>query len=98
MKGKIPPPSIPEPIPVQATTVLRPTVGGVFVPMLDARHIGSIVEKGTLLGQMLHPMTQAVIEEFRAPYSDTALLLLRPFVAQLEGGAMTYVVSQPMPD
>lgn len=91
-----PPSAIDEPLPVQATTVLRPRVGGVFIPALDASHIGTLVEKDTLLGQMLHPMTQAVIEEFRAPYDETAIMLLRPFVAQLEGGAMTYVVSQPV--
>ncbi len=45
---------------------------------------------------MIHPMTQAVIEDFRAPYEQTALMLLRPFVAQLEGGAMTYVISEPV--
>ena len=33
--------------------------------------------------------------EFRAPYSRTALLLLRPTMSRLEGGAMTYVVSEP---
>ena len=56
----------------------------------------TIVEKGTLLlGQMLHPATYAVLEEFRAPFESTALLLLRPYLAQLEAGAMTYVVAQP---
>lgn len=92
------PSPIAEAIPVQATTVLRPTIGGVFIPTLDASHIGTLVAKDTLLGTMIHPMTQAVIEEFRAPYDETALMLLRPFVAQLEGGAMTYVVSQPKRD
>ena len=82
-------------IPVAASTVLRPTIGGVFIPTIDASHVGTIVKKDTLLGTMLHPMTQAVIEEFRAPYDETAIMLLRPFVAQLEGGAMTYVISEP---
>jgi len=86
---------IDEPIAVESTTVLRPTIGGIFMPELDASHVGTIVEKDTLLGRMLHPMTQEVIEEFRAPYEQTAIMLLRPFVAQLEGGAMTYVISQP---
>lgn len=88
--------AIESPLSVTATTVLRPTRGGIFIPIVDASKIGSIVKKDTLLGQMLHPMTQMVIEEFRAPYDETALMLLRPFVAQLEGGAMTYVISEPV--
>ncbi len=80
---------------VKSTTVLRPTIGGIFIPEIDASKVGTIVPKDTLLGRMIHPMTQAVIEEFHAPYEQTAIMLLRPFVAQLEGGAMTYVISEP---
>ena len=96
-ESKAPPPIDP-PLPVSGTEVLRPNSGGIFVPVLDASHIGTLVPAGTLLGRMLHPDTFAVIEEFRAPFEQTALLLLRPFVAQLEAGAMTYVVSQPEAD
>ena len=86
----------PAPLPVTGTTVLRPNQGGIFSPALDAEKIGTIVEGGSLLGQMLHPATYAVREEFRAPYPQTALLLLRPFMAQLEAGAMTYVIAEPV--
>lgn len=89
------PPPIDPPLAVSGTDVLRPHSGGIFLPALDASHIGTLVAKDTLLGQLLHPATFALIEEFRAPFDPTALLLLRPFVAQLEAGAMTYVVSQP---
>ena len=89
------PPPIDPPLAVSGTSVLRPKSGGIFAPALDASHIGTLVPKGALLGRMLHPATFAMIEEFRAPYEQTALLLLRPFVAQLEAGAMTYVVSEP---
>ena len=90
------PPPIPPPLPVSGTTVLRPDSGGIFVPVLDASHIGTLVPKDTLLGRLFHPATLVLVEEFRAPFETTALLLLRPFVAQLEAGAMTYVVSQPL--
>lgn len=86
------------PIAVGGTTVLRPAQGGVFLPALDAAHIGAIVEQGALLGQLRHPATFALLEEFRAPFPETALLLLRPFVAQVEAGAMTYVLAQPVRD
>ncbi len=82
-------------IPVGPTTVLRPSRGGIFVPEVMASDIGTIVEKDTVLGYLLEPSTQAVLETFRAPYSRNALLLLRPRLAVLEGGAMTYVVAEP---
>lgn len=83
------------PLPVAPSTVLRPTMGGIFHPVIDAAQVGTIVPEGTLLGRMLHPATHAILEEFRAPFAQTAVMLLRPFVAQLEGGAMTYVLSEP---
>ena len=93
--AKIAPPPCESPLPVSDSIVLRPNQGGIFVPAVAADQIGAIVEKGRLLGQMLHPATYALLEEFHAPYDKTAMLLLRPFLAQLEAGAMTYVVAQP---
>jgi hypothetical protein len=34
------------------------------------------------------------LEELFAPFDQTALLLIRPHVTVLEGGAMTYVVGK----
>jgi hypothetical protein len=35
------------------------------------------------------------VEVFEAPYSETAVLLLRPGLTVVDGGAMTYVVASP---
>jgi hypothetical protein len=82
-------------IPVGPTTVLRPNQGGLFVPRVRAGDVGTIVPGGTVLGYLHDPVTQAIIETFEAPFVNTALLLLRPTLARLEGGAMTYVVAEP---
>ena len=66
-----------------------------LIPAVDHTRIGTIVEGGTLLGTLVDPVTHRTIEEFRAPYPKTAMLLLRPTMSRLEGGAMTYVVSEP---
>jgi hypothetical protein len=81
---------------VGPTTVLRPSRGGIFMPRVRATDVGTIVDGGTILGQLLDPVTQQVLETFEAPYPKTALLLLRPTIAQIEGGAMTYVVAEPV--
>ncbi|MBK8027169.1 MAG: succinylglutamate desuccinylase/aspartoacylase family protein [Chloroflexi bacterium] len=82
-------------IPVGGTRVLRPSSGGVFVPRIRQEAIGTIVPQGTVLGEVVHPSTQQLLETFVAPFPQTAILLLRPMMARLEGGAMTYVVAEP---
>jgi predicted deacylase len=82
--------------PVSATTVLRPSRGGVFVPVLGADSVGTLVPGGTLLGTLSDPITQEVVETFTAPFAQTAVLLLRPMLARVEGGAMTYVIAEPV--
>ena len=75
--------------PVGPSTVLRPPRGGVFVPTLREDAIGTVVDGGTELGQVLDMHTLEPVHTFTAPFTRTALLLLRPHVGVLEGGAMT---------
>ncbi|MCC7448653.1 MAG: succinylglutamate desuccinylase/aspartoacylase family protein [Anaerolineae bacterium] len=83
-------------IPVGPSTVLRPSRGGIFMPQVRASAVGTIVTGGTVLGYLLDPVTRQVIETFTAPYPRTALLLIRPMIARIEGGAMTYVIAEPV--
>ena len=64
-------------------------------PGLGAKAVGTVVAGGTVLGWRLNPVTMETIEVFEAPYPETAILLLRPRLAVLEEGAMTYVVASP---
>lgn len=82
--------------PVGPSAVLRPSRGGIFMPEVHADMVGTIVPAGTVLGHLLDPVTHQAVETFRAPYPQTALLLLRPMVARIEGGAMTYVIAEPV--
>jgi predicted deacylase len=82
-------------IPVGPATVLRPSRGGIFVPEVRQRDIARVVPGNAVLGRLLDPVTHAEVEIFTAPFAQTALLLLRPMMARIEGGAMTYVVAQP---
>ena len=85
-----------ESIMLGSSSVLRPRQGGIFVPTLKADSVGTIVPIGTELGRVLHPGTLAEVETFVAPYEQTAMMLLRPMIARIEGGAMTYVVAEPL--
>jgi hypothetical protein len=90
------PPRSGETVPVSSTTVLRPSSGGVFVPEVGADQVGTVVEKGTRLGSIMDATCRETLEVFEAPFDRTALLLLRPFITRIEGGAMTYVIAEPL--
>jgi predicted deacylase len=94
LRGESEPP--PAAIRVGETRVLRPKSGGLFVPAVSASRVGTLVPQGTLLGEVYDPSTLTVRERLTAPFAQTALLLLRPHIARLEGGAMTYVVAEPL--
>ena len=80
---------------VRPSQVLRPSQGGVLIQAVAHTEVGTLVPEGTLLGTLVEPANFEALEEFRAPHPQTALLLLRPTLARLEAGAMTYVVSEP---
>jgi hypothetical protein len=88
-------PRLTETLKVGPTQVLRPSQGGIFSPVLGAKAIGTVIAGGTILGRLLDPVTMETVEVFEAPYPETAVLLLRPRLAVVEEGTMTYVVASP---
>ncbi len=83
-------------IPLGNSKVLRPKMGGIFMPIVKADQVGKIVEEGTVLGHILDPVTHQIKETFTAPFPQTAIMLLRPTLCRIEGGAMTYVLAAPL--
>jgi predicted deacylase len=81
---------------VEQSKVLRPSSKGLFIPELTASSVGKLVKKGTILGKVVDPVTMTTLEEFKAPFNETAMMLLRPRMTIIEGGAMTYVISKPI--
>jgi predicted deacylase len=92
----IPAPERYDTVQVGESRVLRPSRGGIFVPHLRTRDVGTLVPVGTILGELLDPFTLEAVERFEAPFAQTALLLLRPTMTRIEGGAMTYVIAEPV--
>jgi hypothetical protein len=48
---------------------------------------------GTLIGELLDPVTSQVIQEFVAPYERTCLALLRPTIARVEAPGKVVAVA-----
>ena len=49
----------------------------------------------TVLGHLLDPVTFEIVETYRAPYPETAVLLLRPTLIHVEGGTPLMIVAEP---
>jgi predicted deacylase len=90
-----PPASAKKAIDVGKTEALRARMGGIFVPTLREDAVGTIVPAGTEMGKILDLHTLAELEVFTAPYPQTAMMLLRPEVAVVEGSALIYVTAEP---
>ncbi len=88
-------PFVPESIRAGDIRVLRPSSGGVLIPYVTSKDIGTVVDGGSVLGYLVDPVTFETIETFKAPFDKTAILLLRPSLCCLDGGAMTYVIAKP---
>jgi uncharacterized protein len=78
---------------VGPTTVLRTDEGGIFIPDIKEDVVGTVIKMGTILGKLVNPETMDDLQEFVAPFEKTAVLLLRPHISVVEGGAMIYVVA-----
>jgi uncharacterized protein len=80
---------------VESTQALRAKVGGIFVPTLREDLVGTIVPAGTEMGKILDLHTLEELEVFTAPFTRTAMMLMRPQICTIEGSALVYVVAQP---
>lgn len=74
----------PEPLVVKEKTALTTSSAGIYRPRIREEGLGSVIDRGTLIGELLDPVTSRVLEEFRAPYERSVLALLRPTVARIE--------------
>ncbi len=76
-------------------TSLRTSAPGLYHPTLREDDLGRLVAKDTEIGRLIDPHTLRIIETYTAPYDETAVILLRPTIAVMEGGEMVCVLSTP---
>jgi len=76
-------------------TSLRTNAPGLYHPTLREDDLGRIVPEHTEIGRLIDPLTLRVVETYTAPYARTAVILLRPTIAVMEGGEMVCVLSAP---
>ncbi|HVU09747.1 MAG TPA: M14 family metallopeptidase [Phototrophicaceae bacterium] len=76
------------------TTPLRVSSPGIYMPVLREDDLGKIVTKGTVVGYLLDPVTNDVLETVTTPFEKAAMTLLRPTLAKLEGGGLVAVCAE----
>jgi predicted deacylase len=74
-------------------TSLRTSAPGLYHPTLREDDVGRLVARGTEIGRLIDPLTLRIVETYTAPYDETAVILLRPTIAVMEGGEMVCVLS-----
>jgi uncharacterized protein len=83
-----------DPVVGGAKTALMTSTPGIYRPLIRERGLGSVVAAGTVVGELLDPVSSEVIEQFTAPYERSAIALLRPTLARIEGpGKVVAVVA-----
>jgi len=83
----------PEPMVATAKVALATSAPGIYQPVIRERGLSSVVEAGTLIGQLLDPVSSEVIQQFEAPYERTCLALLRPTIARIEAPGKVVAVA-----
>jgi uncharacterized protein len=92
--GSIPGDAVPAPRQILLTRmqILRPTHGGILQPEVTTADLRSEVAGGTLLGVTRNPQTFEVVEEFRAPFDRTLLVLVRGVLSKVHAGDYAYML------
>jgi predicted deacylase len=82
-----------DPMVATAKTALTTSSPGIYYPLIRERGLSRVVDEGTLIGELLDPVSSRVIEQFVAPYRRTCLALLRPTIAVIEAPGKVVAVT-----
>ncbi|MDX2004962.1 MAG: succinylglutamate desuccinylase/aspartoacylase family protein [Meiothermus sp.] len=82
----------PEQVVLNKMAIVRPRYGGVLHPEVTAERLGEVVPGGTLLGRVLDSQTFELLEEFRAPFEQTRLVLVRNTLTKVHAGDYAYML------
>lgn len=77
---------------VPTVTALRPHHGGLLYSEVGPDRMADIVPEGFLLGRVVSPYTFETLEELRAPYGRSVIVLLRPGVTRVNPGDYAYML------
>lgn len=71
--------------------LVRHLQGGVFVPAVGFDKLKAVIAKDTLVGQVRDANTYELLEEYRAPYDRTILIMIRGVFGRVFAGDYAYI-------
>ncbi len=74
--------------------VIRPHFGGLLFPGVMLDQINQVVPGGTLLGTVVSPYTFETLEEIRAPFERSLIILLRGAITKVHPGDYAYMIAE----
>jgi hypothetical protein len=77
---------------IETVAAVRPGHGGLLVPALPLEALGTEVQAGTLLGSVVSPFTFETLDELRAPFERSLVLLLRPVLTRVNPGDYAFML------
>ena len=83
---------LPEPIIVRTLATLRPRHGGLFYPEVGIDAINTVIPGGTVMGRVVSPYTFETLDEIRAPFARSLMILLRPTIMRVHPGDYAYMI------
>jgi len=72
--------------------VIRTHAGGLLYPGVTLKDIGQVVAHNTLLGTVISPYSFETLEEIRAPFARSLMILLRGALTKVHPGDYAYMV------
>lgn len=71
--------------------LIRHLQGGVFIPEVGLDQLGAVVPRDTLVGVVRDPNTYELLEEYRAPFDETILIMIRGIFGRVFSGDYAYI-------
>jgi predicted deacylase len=82
-----------DPLVASGMTAFATSAPGIYQPVIRERGLATVVGAGTLIGELLDPVSSQVIQQFTAPYERSCLALLRPTIARIEAPGKVVAVA-----
>lgn len=77
---------------VRKRPLLRPKNGGLFMPKVGFECLNKTVPEGTLLAEIISPLTLEVIERIYAPCPETVFMNMRAYPTKVHPGDYAYIL------
>lgn len=77
---------------IKKRPLLRPKNGGLFIPKVGFEYLNKTVPEGTLLAEIVSPLTLDVIEQIYAPCKETVFLNMRGYPTKVHPGDYAYIL------